>query len=535
MAKLDIRRQQESELPATLRVEFANRGAAYQAGVQAGRRLAVQSSQVSTVSLPLALSDGEARVIAEKLLYAAWVSRTTFSFRLGRKYTYLEPTDVISVQDTSTGATHVMRLTGVTYNGDGSIEVKAVADDSSVYSQTATSGSSEDATYAVQLKSGTRCVILDAPLLRDLDSESGVYVAMSGFTSTWKGAGLHASDDNQTYTKIASASVAAVIGTATTVLGNWTGGNVFDEANTVTVKLLTGTLASATEANVLRWANLAMVGKEVIQFKTATLTGTRTYVLSGLLRGRRGTEDYISTHASGDTFVLLPVTTPRVSIGASDLGVRTTYKAVTSGRTLQATSPFYQTIYGRSTMPLAPVALAGGKQSNGDFYVEWKRRTRRGGEWMPNVDAPLSETSESYEVRVMLPNHNISAITKGTTTTITTADAHGFTTGWVVHIYGVVGPERLNEQFLSVTVLNTTSFTVPFDTTLMDGYLSGGVVAAYARSTIVAGPAEGVTPSWTYTQATQVTDWGSERTSLNLRIFQISSTVGRGVSLRGSL
>ena len=65
--------------------------------------------------------------------------------------------------------------------------------------------------------------------------------------------------------------------------------NTFDEANTVTVTLLGGALFSTSEFLVLNGDNAALLGDEIIQFKTATLVSGTTYILSGLLRGRRGT------------------------------------------------------------------------------------------------------------------------------------------------------------------------------------------------------------------------------------------------------
>src|SRR5690606_3296569 len=81
--------------------------------------------------------------------------------------------------------------------------------------------------------------------------------------------------------------------------------NMFDMANTIDVVLVQGTLASVTELAVLNGANVAVVGDEIIQFQTATLTGTGRYTLSKLLRGRLGTEHEMSNHAAGDRFVLL--------------------------------------------------------------------------------------------------------------------------------------------------------------------------------------------------------------------------------------
>lgn len=78
-----------------------------------------------------------------------------------------------------------------------------------------------------------------------------------------------------------------------------------DLGSTVEVTLLNGTLESVTMADVATGSNWAMIGGEIVGFTTATLIGTRRYRLSGFLRGRRGTEQWVGRHAAGEEFLLL--------------------------------------------------------------------------------------------------------------------------------------------------------------------------------------------------------------------------------------
>src|SRR5690606_8687256 len=103
-------------------------------------------------------------------------------------------------------------------------------------------------------------------------------------------------------------------------------------------------LYSATEANVLNGSNAALLGDddrwEVIQWKTATLTDSTSniYRLSGLLRGRRGTDWAIDEHVIGDRFILLQenYSIQRKDFGSSDIGSARLYKAVTRMNTVQS-------------------------------------------------------------------------------------------------------------------------------------------------------------------------------------------------------
>jgi hypothetical protein len=69
------------------------------------------------------------------------------------------------------------------------------------------------------------------------------------------------------------------------------------------------TLSSATDAELDAWANFAFVGKaghgEYLQFKTATQVGPKTWQLTNLRRGRKGTDYALGTHAAGEEFCLL--------------------------------------------------------------------------------------------------------------------------------------------------------------------------------------------------------------------------------------
>jgi hypothetical protein len=98
--------------------------------------------------------------------------------------------------------------------------------------------------------------------------------------------------------------IEAVAGFAETALGS-ASFEFPDHGHTVDILLLNGTLESTTMASVARGTNWAMLGREVIGFTTATLIGTRRYRLSGLLRGRRGTEQWVGLHSAGEEFLLL--------------------------------------------------------------------------------------------------------------------------------------------------------------------------------------------------------------------------------------
>lgn len=224
---------------------------------------------------------------------------------------------------------------------------------------------------------------------------------------TWNGGTLFRSvDGGDSYSSVTSSTTSATIGTATSVLGNFASGNIFDELNSVTVTLRAGSpLVSYTEVQVLNGAGLCVIGAagrwEVLQYKAATLVGSNTYRLSGLLRGRRGTEWAMGLHASGDAFVLASDTAwRRPNPGIADVGLSRLYKPVTARASVSSVTarPFTNTAAGLKPYPV--VHIGGGRGADGGLVLNWVRRTRLDGSWRDGVDVALGEVSEVYEVEV---------------------------------------------------------------------------------------------------------------------------------------
>jgi hypothetical protein len=394
-----LERTQDVELPIEVSVIYSDTAAGFAYGTQAARRLIGSSENKVTVELPLALSAAAARNIADVLMYDAWQGRTQLSFALGTKYSDLEPTDVVQV--TKGASTYTARIVAKSEQR-GVISFKAVHEDLQVYSQSATAATVPAPDETLDFFGATLLQLLDIPLLRDQDDGRGHYAAACGYLSAWRGAQIYKStDDGATWDAYGPILLSATpIGSAAGALGTFSQ-NIFDETNTVSVLLVDGALASATETAVLNGDNVALLGDEIIQFKTATLTADNTYTLSGLLRGRLGTEWARGTHAVGDRFVLLDAATVRVfDCPSSEIGVVRTLRGVSVGGYLDETASQSFTYNAVALEPYAPVLLGGGRDGAGNLTLNWVRRTRVSGAWTNYSDVPLGEDSESYEVDI---------------------------------------------------------------------------------------------------------------------------------------
>lgn len=398
---VDKVRAQDLELPHEVNVLYINSGADYQQGTQKSERQTGSGLSVMSIPLPVVMSDTKAKQVADVNHYNAWVGRTTYSLQLSRKWSKLEPTDVIDVVYGTT--TFRMRITKKD-DAKGIIKLECVAEDSAIYTQSGLgAGASNIPTQVVTVPVQTLGMLLDIPMLRDTDNDAGIYFAACGYRSGWGGAALFKSNDGgATYSQVTSTNDEAAIGYATTAMGDFFSGNIFDESNTVTVQMIAGTLSSASELLVLNGANYAVLGDELIQFKNATLVSAGVYTLSGLLRGRKGTEWAMGSHSVGDRFVLANTATwRRVPLQTSDIGLSRLFKFPTFGTTLQQASATGLTPAGVGLECYSPVEVGAGRNASGDLVINWTRRGRLNAEWRDYADIQLGEEVESYEVDIM--------------------------------------------------------------------------------------------------------------------------------------
>lgn len=393
-----MERTQDVELPDEVTLNYMDKDAAYLVGAQYARRLIGSSRTQQLVSVAMALSATKAKEVADVLMINAWQGRVGFDFSTGPKYSYLMPSDVVAI--VKGGTSYTVRIVTRDEQG-GVINFGAVLEDLQVYDQSAPAPSLPAPDDEVELEGPTKLYMLDIPLLRDIDDGYGIYSAALGYTSGWDGAQLFKSADGATWTEFGAVHlIGATAGFAASVLGDFTQ-NIFDETNTVTVTLISGTLSSVTEAEVLAGANAALLGEEILQFKTATLVSGTTWTLFGLLRGRKGTEWARATHTLGERFVLIEndaiVAQP---LALADLALERIYRGVTFGGIVTEAEDVPLTFAAVAWKPYAPVLLGGGRDASGNLTIKWVRRTRVAGEWTDYADVPVGEDSESYEVEI---------------------------------------------------------------------------------------------------------------------------------------
>lgn len=397
-------RAQEMNLPARLSVTAPDPTTDHQPGTQYAERRAIEAGQEEGIRTAVVMTATEARRLADALIFDRWASRESIRWATTRKHARLSPSDPITL------AGRRVRIMSRSDEG-GVINWEGVTDDADVVNQTTTGvqGSFPGQVTTVQVP--TLMVILDMALLADAQNDAGAYVAAWGIAPYWRGAVIYGSADGGAgWTRVATMPrPGSAVGMTTTALGDWTGGNVFDEINSVNLSLSNGTMSSTTRAGVLAGNNAIAIqgadGWEVLQYRNAVLEADGTYTLSGLLRGRRGTGFATGGHAAGRRAVLLTSTNLRdLTITNSQIGVSQLYKPVSIGDTLSATASEPVTINAERLKPWAPVDLRAARDiATGDITFAWKRRTRLACRFTGTggINVPLGEDSEAYVVQVM--------------------------------------------------------------------------------------------------------------------------------------
>jgi hypothetical protein len=405
------RRAQETELPIEVNVAYEVREADYQTGTQQAKRIVTVSQQIVGADLPIVMTDDKAAEVADVLMYDAWQARTERQFATTRKFTRLLPTNVVSVDDGEFAYTGML----IAKTEDGPVIKWTMRDTAAAaYSPNSVSGitSGGGGNAGVRFDGPMKLELMDLPLLSDADDNAGFYAAQSGFRSSYHGGRLYKSPDGVVdYTALATMVAQATFGAAITTLGDYAGGNTVDELNTVAVTLQSGSLETITLVQLLGGGNVCLLGDEIMQFQRATLTGTLTYLLTGLLRARKGTEQHMATHVVGERFVLLNATTIyRIEQNVSDIG-SDYYKGVAFGSAIaDATAQVFDNT-AAALKPLSVSHLYAVDAGGGNYTVQWVRRGRIAAQWSDSIDVPLGEASERYTVEVERTGSVISTAT----------------------------------------------------------------------------------------------------------------------------
>jgi hypothetical protein len=358
---------------------------------------------VAASELPLLLTRGEGRQIAERWLAEARIARDGLRLALPPSLLHLGAGDLLQLEGDATGASY--RIDRVELAGAQLIEALRV--EPGVYLPAAL----EDETPRTRPALAPLPVFplfMDLPLMTGDEVPHAPHIAVTA--DPWPGAAaVYASPTGQGFALNRIVPQPAVIGLTQDGLPAARPG-LLHRQDAVTVRLTSGSLSSIDLPTLLAGGNLAALGDgtpdrwELFQFATATLVAPDTWRLETLLRGQLGSDAVMpSAWPEGSFFVLMDGRPLQIDLPSDARGLLRHYRIGPAWRPFD--DPSYVAIQdsfaGIGLKPLAPVHLRAVAAPGGDLHVAWTRRGRIDADAWEAPDIPLGEESESYHLRVM--------------------------------------------------------------------------------------------------------------------------------------
>lgn len=467
-----ITRTQGTELPKRVIVDFVDTYNDYEVSSLDAKRHQTTNVETSSVQLPQSLAPDYVRGLADSILHQAWVARETGAVNLPPSMFKLDPGDGITFPIGNSGRVGQGRIQSID-NGEFR-EVSFQGFDLSLY-QLPVYPQQVKSSVLTQVPGFPELVVLDIPLYSG-DEPSHWSPRLAAFANPWPGTVAVYRDEDpdvatQDWVLGRSLNLENVIGSLVNAVGTGDTG-VWLRNQTITVNLLGGTLPSAdNDIRVLNGDNVCAMQNdqghwEIFQYKTATLDGNGHYVLSDLIRGQLGTEWVMNEDA--------------FSVGNTFVLLENQFSINPS------TAPY---------LPLTP----------GDRDVSHDLRFGSAYKSVEDDNAYL-ETSFTHEAMAKKPYAPTQLKAKWNLST-----TNDIALSWLRRTRFEGDPWELANVPLHEEVEE-------YELEILNG------------STVVREVTGLTSPAYTYTNAMQVSDFGSaQTTSLKFRVYQMSTAVGRGI------
>lgn len=416
---LSIERAQEAELLRKVNLTTIDSSIDYVPNTQTAERRSgtVLAIGEQSSELPITCGPDFAATVARRQLTVAWGEMQTYKFSLPIQFSYLTPSDVVTVRD-ERGRLHRMRVMQIEEDG-GELIIEATEHAPWAYDAQATGvQAAPPISTAPGLVGDTEVIILNLPVLRDQDDELGVYVCALGTGSGWRGGEVQLSTDGGlsvgqflqvTFPANAGRTLSPLVAEVSAEYASY---------QALAVSLRWGA-ESITRDQLLRYGNLAALQHpggawELIQFETATETAPGEFLLSGLLRGR---------YASGTgavpanaRFVVIDDNLFFAQLQQWMIGQSVSYRGVSYGQDSDESAWATHTVAAPASQTEWPVySVQAVRDGAGNVTVSWVGRGRLGVETAPRhskyftgyrviySDGFTADTADSVHTRAGAP------------------------------------------------------------------------------------------------------------------------------------
>lgn len=399
---VEIRRAQESELPAEVSITFSDAALDHRRTTVASRRLEGAARHTATADLAV-VAPVECMVgVADTWLADVWAARDTVVFSVDPTRIALEPGDLVDLA--VDGRTERVMIESLTDGTARRIEARSA--DPDVHAPVRTTA---------RRRAAASIDVFGAPIVHVLDiahPEGGSEIHrpwIAAYAAPWPGSlTIWRRLDEGSWTAVGSVARPATLGVTASV---FTPGPtaLWDDAARLDVTLHAGTLAATSDAAVLAGAGRVAVRApsglwEVLQYARAELIGPRTWRLSRFLRGQGGSEDAwfgITEIPAGAAFVVLDEALTLLPLSLDDLGSERVFRFGPASADYTGADCCEVAVVagGRGLLPWSPTRIATYMNSRNDTVFTWIRRSRApGSDAWGTGEVPLPEGGETYRV-----------------------------------------------------------------------------------------------------------------------------------------
>lgn len=381
-----------AEAPVAV-LRYYDTGRDYQPGAQRANGRP-RPGQPRTLELPAAMSASAARGLIDRAARRSDWSRQTVSWRVTQLDPAVRPGSTVRL----TGHPGLWRVRDWEWRDHGvDLGLVRLAPQTGGLAATADPGRVNPPTD--QINGPTGLIACELPWDGQATTPvPQILVLTSSSAPGWAGASLYLDRGDGGLDPIGpSGRTRAIIGTALSALDPATP-LLFDRHSIVTVRLIGNDLllGNATMRQLALGANRALLGNEIIQFAEAERLAGGDWRLSGLWRGRGGTEGAIDSHQSGESFALLDGTGSFLAGDTIGIGPDSVIAAIGLADAAPVIGPIR--LRGIARRPLSPVHGQWSRAMDGTPLLTWTRRARGGWAWTDGLDLPLGEQSETYEI-----------------------------------------------------------------------------------------------------------------------------------------
>ena len=390
-----ISRQRAAKSDRTqIALRYYDKDRDYQPGLQrSGGRAVVQGPQ--TIEFPATMRANDARRLADRIAARSDARRETMAYRIATIHPDIRPGAHVIVP----GERGLWQVLSWEWRESGiELELEALRTVGQIGNMP-TGATGQGNPPVDRIGGSTSLAVFELPWdgVGASDVPTG-YAATSSDAVGWTGAALYKKTGVGALAYVRPALRSrAVIGTLTTRL-RAASPHIVDRHGGVVIELLPSdqALVDCDMASLANGANRARIGSEIVQFAKATALGDGRWRIEQLLRGRGGTEAEIADHEPGTQFVLLDERLTPLPPSAIDNPVPDAIVALGNSDPEPVVAPFENA--GLSLRPLVPVHGRAETFADGSILVNWVRRARGGWQWLNQVETPLNEASEAYEI-----------------------------------------------------------------------------------------------------------------------------------------